>query len=363
MGISLWKSLAFFLGVAVLSVAIFPSQRELGMLYSKSRFWDKAALHLARIFHENPHDAANARRYMGSLNRQGDYIAAEVLGKNLVKLFPENREVLGEVCFFYESHRRPDEAAGLWKKILILDPKNDEVREKIAGYCWDCKDFEGLIEIYEQKAGDRGELDDCVELARLYGLTRQPERVREVYLRILRDYPEETYFEKRLASLEESLGHTAEALERYRSLSEEDPENLVLASEYTARFLKYQKEGPGAEALLKDMIGRFPREGEFRSLLAERYLAAGRNGEALKIYEDMIGEFPNEAPAYYGLGALYAGLKRWSEAKNMLEVYHEKTNGDNHSHHLLGDVLLELGNLEGANAEYEHALEHLRRRR
>ena len=94
-------------------------------------------------------------------------------------------------------------------------------------------------------------------------------------------------------------------------------------------------------------------------LRAELYLLLGMKSKALDTLEMIYKRFPLDPDRMVTMGEMYYEQKNYKKATEILRSYHEKTDGDHHSHHLYGDVLAALGDREGSRREYKKALDIL----
>ena len=82
----------------------------------------------------------------------------------------------------------------------------------------------------------------------------------------------------------------------------------------------------------------------------------GRVLRALDTYKETIGKFPDSYIAQRSAGRLAAGLLRFAEAKQYLEVCHQRDTSDTEASYYLGVAYDGLGETDHARGSYEQAL-------
>jgi len=360
MGIQWWKSSFFFLTMAVLGVMLFPSQREMGKLFSESYVFDKARFHLEKLFHENPGDLANAERYLNSLR----YLKEDALflraGRRMTHLYPDSVALNRIMAAFYEDRMDYEKSSYYWLRMLKAKPSLTETKEKLISYYTLYKQDDKLIAFYEMEIKNKtAGLETMRSLGSLYLLQKRAEKAGVLYAQILAEYPYDENDRVRLAGIYEYEGETQKAIAIYRQISQSNPENANYALKLVDVLIRYKKDKEALE-VLESCATRFSGDGRFLEILSDMYAKLGRTKEAVLLLEKLYAENPQNYKLLKSLGELYLNAKDYEKAREALVVYNEKTGGDYHSHHVLGDVLLAGGDRPGSEREYRQALQLIR---
>jgi tetratricopeptide (TPR) repeat protein len=363
MGIAFWRSAVFFFSMAWFGLRLFPSERELGLFFSMGRSFDQARFYLAKQFHEDPADKANALRYLEALMEDGQYDLFERSSGKMLEVSPKDAPLHGLLARYYETAMQFEDASRHWMRMIQADPdspRSKDARDKLASYYTHSKDDEALLALYEERAARYGGPEEIYyELARIYLLNRRVREAESAYRRLLESFPEAGPAKLKLAEIYEYQGRGDEALALYRSAALESPEDPEKALFLARALMRHKKHDEALEHILS-CRRHFPRRLLFLELLADVYGEKGEKLEALRVLEEALVLDPYRAKIYKMLGELYFDTGDNHKAQERLRSYHEKTGGDYRSHHVLGDVLRALGDKTGSRREYEKALELLR---
>lgn len=393
MGISLSRAVFFFLGLMLFAVALFPSQRELGLLYSGSGYFDKALFYLASQFHREPDDFNNGVRYLSMLYETGNTGEFEVISDRFLNRNPEHLDTLKLVASYHEQQFRMSAAAEYWKRIVAVSPEDYDYAEKLLVYYKLKKDQDSLISFYTSMRGRRlfGEqMDQEIyrEIGRLYLLDKNVKAAIANYRDWITEIPYDELPYIRLIQIHtylkdwtEALNYSTEAMERFpdniRLYYEKSevlnkrgllPEDMKYYLESSSRFpqdlniamqaldalgvLKYEK----MEEYLLDVESRFKEEIRFKESIADFYMQQKKYEKALGYYQTLNSMDSDDEVYILALADIYFELNEKEKAKEYLENYHSKDKGDYRSHHRLGDIYESLGESRGAKGEYRKAL-------
>lgn len=362
MGIPFWKSVLFFLSIAVFSGYLFPSQRELGMYFSMSNNFNKARFYLEKQFHKDPSDENNSKRYLLALIYNGEYALFDRVSKKLLAQMPDSLWLNEVMANHFEDKMWFREASGHWFKMLEADPKQVDVWDKIVSYCIQSKNTDLLIRVYElAKARTRFKEDIYEELGRLYCLKKMAAEAERTYKEWLEHVPNSIRAKVKLAEIFEYEGKADDALRIYRDISDKNPKRKEYAMRVIERLI-YYKRGEELMSTLESYSKRFPDEEDFPKMLSDLYLRMGKREESVEMLKAFYEKHPKYCKALASIGEIYYSMGDLERAKEYLRKYHEKIEGDYHSHHVLGDVLSALGDENGSQREYRQALELIRER-
>ena len=421
MEIPLWRSVLFFGFIFILSVVLFPSQRELGLLYFDSKLVDRASFYLTKQYKIDPDDIRNTVRYLEALSYQGDLETVEKIGTKLIQKFPNDINLHNFLANFYEDNLMLDKASLHWHQILRLDNSFEGIKNKLLSFYILFKHNDALIDFYEmqQKRGQT-DISDLYELGRLYALTGQDKKEQALYWNILKDHPHEKDAQLRLISLYQSKRDTGSVFSLYRRIISQYPQEEQFMFDYIEQLLNNgqpqealallyklhiknsgdyrvinimaneyleEKDYSSAKTLLEEFLvknfgiaeimgpGRRTEidskalqkllensENNFNVIgtLADVYIELQNYQQALLLLKVLGGHDPDNSRIQIKLGEMYYQMKDVVNAQSVLRRCHEKQLGNYHSHHVLGDVYAALGNTSASQWEYRTALQLIR---
>lgn len=360
MGISFWKTVLFFLILMILGVLVFPSPRSMGLFYAKSRKFTDALPYLERQYERNTTDVLNTVRYLEALKYDGQFSIFEKTAAQALKISEKEWRLHEVLANYYEGRLQMAQASDHWRTILELNPELNDVEEKLKAYYLLNKRYERAIAIYkEQIRKSKVPLDLYYELAQLHALKRKWAETENAYLEIIRQFPGEADARLKLADMYEAKGEEDKALEFYRELNTLFPDKVDFVERFLVKLIETNRWAD-VKALLANYKNKFQNDSAFLSLLSGAYMDLNDKKEALRLLELLAQKNSLGTTDLSRLGELYFDFKEYAKARDFLNQYHEKTGGDYHSHHVLGDCLVALGDRDGGYREYEKALELIR---
>jgi len=359
MGISFWKIFLFFAAILALGLLLFPSQRQLGMFYSKSRDYSEALPYLSQQYQQHPEDFLNTRRYVQALLDQGDFGAAGDIITVLEKAHGREPAVLELLADYYEGQMLYDQAGHFWSALLAAGASSPEDKEKLINYYIDYKKTAAMIVFFESAAPAEKTPDMFYYLAQIYSSRRDAAEMERIYLALLQKFPREETAKRKLADLYEASGRRQEALPFLEKLFLENPGSRDYAQRYIDALFYFNRADAVRQAL-NLLIHKFSASPSVLMLAARAYARAGERARALAVLADAAQLTQKDRRSWAQLGEIYFELEDFDSAKNVLEILHEKNGGTYHSHHILGDVLVAMGDGTRGRREYERALELVR---
>lgn len=362
MGISLWKSMLFFVAVAIMGVILYPTNREIGKFYAIGTEVEKAYLYLANHFHKDPDDVLNAVRYLKVILHLDRIDEFKRLSQKLLKKFPKNfalREILAD---FYEARFDLASASEHWREMFLMKPHLEDLRDRLVAYYYQQKNYNGLIEVYKDELRrNKNNSDLYYEIGHIYALKRMPHEAEGIYLQLLERFPEEGDARIRLAEIYEYTGNIDKALVQYKKLCTMYPLVLDYSEGWIDTLERAKRYKEMAEAL-PIVIKNFPTKAYFPTLLAHVYMELKEPNKAIDtlraFYESSRG---GEANVLLQLADIYSFVKDYNKAKAAVLEYNRKTGGNVRSYHLLGDVYSATDNEIAGKVNYEKALHMLQK--
>jgi len=363
MGIPLWKSILFFAGIALLGINLFPSQRELGFLYTQSHLFDRAQFYLARQYQEDPRDEANAVRYLEALLHDSDRESLARIASGMMRQFPSSpalREIAAEG---YQQNMEMDKAAALWMESLQLGSENREIFYNLENYGLTEKKWDLLVRFYDfLKKQHPSDTRVLLMQARFLMLMRRLEEAEKVFHQVLNREPSNPEAKIRLAQILAFRQDWEGEMGFYRRLMRESPDR----SDYVYLLVE-RLEGLGrfeeSAQVYESVLANFSSEYDFLRRAADALIRAGHKPRALELMEKLRASERQDSELSLALAGLYFEMREYRKALLLLEDDHEKNGGTSRSYHLLGDVWTALGDRTAGQRAYEQALQLLRSRR
>ncbi len=350
----------FFFTVLLISACLVPSERELGLFYSVSRSFDIASFYLSRRFHQDPSDRLNSHRYLRALFESGRYPVLLRASRMLARRFPAESYVPEILANYYESRLDAKTAAVYWEAVITLDSKRGDIRDKLISLYNLSKNTEGLIRVYKMLINQNPRSPELYAgIGRLYALQGDGPRAAAYYKEWLKLAPQDRRAWVKLASLYDGLGDIRRAKRFYERMRLHYPKDIQVSRMLVAFFFR-TKAFIEAERLLGQLIMEFPDEREFYEGMADLMIGRRAFQEALRMLDRLLTRFPEDFRYRVRRVEIEIATGHWEQARKDLETYHEKTGGDYHSYHLLGDVLQHFGDLKGSQKAYRVALAKIR---
>jgi len=363
MGISIWRSLVFFMAVGAFGLFLFPSQRELGKVYAEAGIFDTARFYLEKQYHSDPGDLANTLRYLMSLQDHGESRLFERVADRTSAMFPDSIRLKTFLGGYYEGDLQMDKAAVCWDGVVRLDPTDQDALWKVIAYYQYTKKYDALIGLYEHLI-QKGfaSIEMYYALGRLYSLRRDAGKALTTYTRLLEEHPHEEIARVRLAETYEFIGEKRKAALLYRELTKLRPDDSTIWDKAANGFLSTGDHGKLNE-VIREFSLLFPNSPRMVTMLTDYYQRHGKDAKMIVILESLLTGEDDNPYVIKALGEIYYDRGDHDRSRKMIERYNAETGGDYKSHHILGDILTAMGDADGGRREYEKALELLRRDR
>jgi tetratricopeptide (TPR) repeat protein len=158
------------------------------------------------------------------------------------------------------------------------------------------------------------------------------------------------------AGVLEHLGRHQEAIEKYKTVLSESPDNR-LARGNMASLLLQSGDLDRAEKELKLVLSQSPDDARARNNLAGVYKARGDRQGAIFELEGLLESKPRYASGWQNLGQLYAETEEWQKAESALRRAVELNPQNAAAHFNLAFALNALGKMDEAAQHLETAAE------
>ena len=111
-----------------------------------------------------------------------------------------------------------------------------------------------------------------------------------------------------------------------------------------------------AEALLKDMLKKYPENAQLSLLMGSTQLAKNNSEEAITSFKSVIAQHPKEPAGYDALFNLYVRQKNYDQASKILQEGLRELPDNLNLQLALAGVMIETGDHDGAIAKYKSIL-------
>jgi len=316
---------------------------------------------LAKQFHDDPTDLANAFRYLTALNETGKHELLEDEGKKLLTVYPEDYSVHQFMAKFYEDRLMTTKASKHWLKLLELNPDAEALPKKLVYYYLSTKNYPALIELYAKELAHHP--DDSqfyYDLAGFYAMAKNLDKTKEIYELLVKNFPEDINAKRVLAQILEIVGQSQEALSLYREITQKDPKNQYGFEELLEKLLFYKEEKEALE-LTQELTDRLSDTQPFLVVISGFFTRLQNQKEWLTILEKFHNQRPQEPIVMRLLGEVYYEEKNYSAALELLQELHDINQCDYYSHYLMASIYDAWEKSSEANSEYALALKHLER--
>ncbi len=361
MGIPLWRSILFFLLILAAAFRLFPSDRQMGLYFSRSPVLENAEFHLARQYHNHPEDTSNTLRYFQALALSGQYEILDRLAAPLLRRDPNNLVLLKIAAESREARLDMAGAALYWRRILELRPKDTDLKERLMGFYINRKMFRESISLLQffilQKSVS---MDERLFLGDLFFQNRQPDEALAVYQDLLKNHPGNADALIRSAQIYEYQKKPDDALAAYAAAARENPGQRELVKLYADQLLLRQR-GNEALEILRPLSDRFPLDASLAAETARLLERQPLSPENLAWLENASKRFPDEEPLSLSLAGAYLNLNRPAEAIAVLTAAAARQSGRLEIEKRLADAFLASGQNETAAQRYQALLGSLER--
>lgn len=362
MGIPAWQSAMFFFLVFSVGIALFPSDREMGMRYSLSRASEQATQYLSRHFDKSPFDYANTLRYVENLSEAGMIQQSIDILEILAKEDRKDPQVYRILTKLYTDYLDEAKASVYAEKLLSLKIPEEEradLTEKLINYYSIANQKPELKKILYSEWIRTDKLSRLHEAAQVAVSTGEYAEAAEWYAKILERNPSDIEAMSWLAEYSEIEGKIEDAIRYYRNLAERPEADDYLRIKYV-NLLHEKGEHQTIIDYLKNSASLFKEQLSRLMYLADALTVSGDLIKAGQVWEEIMSGYPNNPSAAEGYAYSMMQSRNYTKVINQLEIWHENKNGTYRTHHLLGDAYAAVGRADDARREYEYALQLIR---
>lgn len=246
--------------------------------------FEQAEVILAKYLGRVPNDPRAVRLIASAAVQQHGAPRAIDYLKPLVDNLPADAATLTALADAYMADGKPELALRQYEKAAALDPENPTIKSGLAISEINAGQGQlGLAQLEQVFASDAG--------ATVAGPT--------------------------LVLSELRAGHGDKAASVAASLIKRDADN-PLYQRLLGAVRVAQQDNVGAETAFRAALARDPKFAAAAADLAQLYLAAGRTGEARKVYTDLLSKKAGDVTALLGLADIAIAEKKWPEATDAI---------------------------------------------
>lgn len=260
---------------------------------------------------------------------------ATSLLRELSQNFPMNRQIHVALGRALRDYKRYAEAAEIFEEALQNDPENYGINYQLAEVKNLLGERQEAIDLFLRlrELGDSEDQLNSIDtnLALIYQRTRRFEEAIEIFRRIREEDPEDVFASLRLVYALKDAGRIPEALELSQQLFEQNAERsyqeqpsktyLVIARAQVLSVADHLKESTD---LLKEGIRKHPNPQEFYLASSQLYVDHQQYREAENVIKEAMTRYPENERMQFQLGAIYEQQKEWEEVESVFEGILEK---------------------------------------
>lgn len=290
------------------------AQLKAGMLRRQGKVEERANF-IADFLERNPHSISMRINHAAELAREEKYQEALALMRAVLEDDPENVPALNYTAALAEHLKEDELAKKLYKKVLRLEPKNDEVYWSLARFAVREKNYQRAEDYYQEISGD------------------------ELYFRAQLQVANMRY---------QTLG-LKDAINTLRGLEPQTEQEYIDRATTRHYLLMQEHQYEEAFAAINETLVYLPENVDLRYA---RALVAAELKEIATVEEDLrfvIEKQPDNADALNALGYTLADqTERYEEAKELIAKALELRPEEAHILDSMGWILYRLDDLDGA---------------
>ena len=339
-----------------------PAWLELARVAAAERKFEEAVGFLAEVHARDPDSFDGQMLDAGIKLSRGDNSAALVELEGLAKRYPRSIKLSFDLARAYVATGDIGKAATLLRRVLQQDPKNVTAIVSLAQLDLARGDASSAIYSLKQLVTQQPTLDGAWQLlARAYYTQGEVENTLQIYRQLAGRHPAEPGFPLAMGQILIEKGRRAEAraaFDRAQELAPDYPAALTPLQQLVRLDLLEQENARAMQRVTK-LLTAVPQAPEPRLLEAEVLLAA-RTAQGTNQAEAALLKATELKPdywaAYLALARLYKDAKQNGKALSDLRGIVAKNPKDSVAQMLIGVLLTEEKDYEGARAAYETIL-------
>lgn len=233
---------------------------------------------------------------------------------------------------------RYGEAAGFYKKLAAMDPKNVAFLKDLMWALWQAGQYQEAAETARQIKELKPDDAEATTI-----LTKTPQRVSQERF--------DTVRQKAVARYRE--GNYTEAVQLYETLADLEPENPHLLKDLMWALWRADRKEAAGEVASRVTTLR-PDDTEAWNLLAESLSTRGQNDLAVRVYQNSLKVNPNQLKALIAAARLEFDMRNYSSALGFQEQIRK-------NHPDYREIYPQIARTQFASEKYAEAASHWER--
>ncbi len=335
---------------------------ELARVAAAERKFEEAGGYLKEVEARDPDNFDGLMLDAGLRLSRGDNIGALVELEGLAKRYPHSIKLSFDLARAYVATGDAVKAATLLRRVLQQDPKNVTAIVSLAQLDLARGDASSAIYSLKQLVAQQPTLEGAWQLlARAYYSQGEVDNTLQIYRQLAGRYPKEPGFPLAMGQILIERGKRAEAraaFDRALELAPNYPAALTPLQQLVRLDLLDQENARAMQRVTK-LIKEVPQAPEPRLLEAEVLLAAHTAQSTNQAETSLLKATelkPDYWAAYLALARLYKDAKQNAKALSDLQGIVAKNPKDSVAQMLIGVLLTEEKDYEGARTAYEAIL-------
>ncbi|MCF8236916.1 MAG: tetratricopeptide repeat protein [Saprospiraceae bacterium] len=268
---------------------------------------------------------------------------------------PEDHRLYRQRAVAYADREAYDQAILDLKRVLTLDSMDIESYHLLADVYLDYYDSRMAINtLYSAVERFPNRIPTLLKLVEFQFILKFYDPAKETLARIMTLDPQnaEGLFWAGMIHREE--GNNVQAIKRFQEATEQDPD-LIDAWIECGKLLSQEKK-PLALRYFETAVRLDSTSDHARHALAEYLQDQGRYQDALDVYRDLVLRNPQYADAIYNSGLIYLEMDSLQDARKQFDLALKVDPTRSLAYFARGNVLEQLGDLNGAISDYKQAL-------
>ncbi len=327
-------------------------------LYVETLQYEKA-LDLLKGYRQKYPDDVLAPYYQGKIYAELKlYGEAERYFKEALEIEPEMADAWLNLGLIYEFTERREEAVDAYRKLLDIDGGDRQALERLGQLLVGDGNLDAALKIF-QRLKEQGDVPASinVKIALIYFQQGNYQQAAEILKELHAEFPERYRITFYLASSLEALEYQDEALALFLSIPETD-ELFYDARVHAAFLYERRKEFKACEAVLTDLIAKYPKKVGLARMLAALHQKQDDDQGALEILQQSLALHPDDYKLRFALGVVYNDLGQIAESIAVMQGLLKDNPEDAAVLNFIGYTYVEQGvQLDDAEKLLQRALE------
>ena len=290
-------------------------------------------------------------------HRQGDFVRAEALYREVLKKSPDQADALNNMGLVARAQKRPEAALAFFQKAITAAPGQADAHSNRGAVLQEMGRLEEALAAYREAVALKPDyVEAIVNEANALRLLGRPDEARLSYERAIALRPTLAEAFGGLGNALRALGRPEDALAAFRRATALKPSYAEAHLNLGVVLAELERTDEAIHAY-RGAIQISPGYAEAHTNLGNALRSCGKLADSVAAHERALALKPGLAEAYANLGAALKDLGRLEDARAAFLKYLELKPGNAEAYTGLGTVLREMGHLEDALAHHRRAVE------